>query len=646
MTDLEKFFQTAKQRIASTSTGTRAVIVAIVVTAVYSIRWSNCLPFSGYFPALDNVDRLSFVGRFLVFAREPFSFPLGTIHNLSFPFESAHIARGVVSIAALLFKAIGQIYRPMLEFDYFVLTEILAVFVTALITCRLLNLFAVRSLSIQILGACFVALSPALLYRSSSYYGETFVVLNFPLILLTAYFFLRLFVYPERWKYRISVATMFPVIALVDLYLLFGAFILLGTSVVILTGYYSIVRRADIPGRIFSISLSVLAGGALSIASLWAIGNQDNLEPPPRIAVFENRYGTDPGYGGGYGGGYHVADVFSIFIADPSTSSEANVGPPNSVFSRMNVPLLSRRMQSGQFEGFSFVGSVPTLILFAGLGVWISGLRRTTKPQWAIDIWRRSIFKWMEEPLHLAVVSFSLGCFCLYVLSWGYVLHVFGDRLNGLLTPSTILAFLYPKFMYARALGRLAIPFSMLASMLAVFIFYRLTSSRRYPVHKASRLVPALTAILVLVHLFDVSDYLRAPLNVVKGNEVAKVFSDEDITTLQSAAGSSAAVMLVPELMTDLLWNKIGYSIAYHVGRPISGSTLGFGEKSSQVKRYKDDVSSLLNGKIQALLSLYGPVVIAAPRSYAMNIQKNADVPLTLLELKSQDLVLLIPKGS
>src|SRR4051794_32379373 len=105
-----------------------ALAVALAVTAVFSLRWLNCLPFSGYFPALDSVDTLGFMGRFQVFAHEPFSFPLGTIHGLSFPFESAHISRGAIPLLALLFKAAGQVYAPLLDFNYLVAAELAAVF--------------------------------------------------------------------------------------------------------------------------------------------------------------------------------------------------------------------------------------------------------------------------------------------------------------------------------------------------------------------------------------------------------------------------------------------------------------------------------------------------------------------------------------
>ncbi len=63
------------------------------------------------------------------------------------------------------------------------------------------------------------------------------------------------------------------------------------------------------------------------------------------------------------------------------------------------------------------------------------------------------------------------------------------------------------------------------------------------------------------------------------------------------------------------------------------------------MQRYAEDVRSISNGEIQKILSQYGSVTIAAPHLEAKMIMSKADVPLTSIELKSRDVVLLIPKG-
>lgn len=624
-----------------------ALVAAVIVTAIFSLRWLSCLPFSGISPALENVDTLGFMGRYLVFANEPFQFPLGTIHGLSFPFDSAHIARGAIPLFALFFKGAGRFYPPFLEFNYLVLAELMAVFCTAFFACRLLSLFSIRSFWVQLVGACFVALSPALLYRSSIYYGETFVVLGFPLILMTAYFCIRLFVSPEKWTYRLTLALMFPAIALVDLYLLFATFVLVGTAGTVMTISCLSVRRPETWKRLRVFFIACISGGALALISLWMIGNQTNLEAPSRRVVFDNREGTGWGYGGGFGGGFHVADVFAVLAANPTLYAESHLDPPMSLVNRLNVPLLNKRLQPGQYEGFSFVGSVPLLILLVGLGSWfLRGGRTFMNWPWRPALWKENAVQWLQEPLHLSILAVALGCACLYILSWGYILHVFGYRLNGVLTPSTILAFLYPKFMYARSLGRMAIAFSMLVSFLAMWVLYRRCMVAWLSDRARARLIPVLSVFVIAVHLVDVADYLQPPKRVFEGNEIAKTFSDADIQALKVATGSRVAVMLVPELLSSVLWNQIGFAIAYHTRIPISGATLGFGEKAFELQRYTGDIRSILNGEIQHILSAYGPVVIAAPRSQAGAIMAKSDVALTSIELKSQDVVLLLPEGN
>lgn len=623
-----------------------SLAVALLVTAVFSVRWLNCLPFSGFSPALDNVDTLGFIGRYLIFAQEPFQFPLGLIHGLSFPFESAHISRGAIPLLALMFKATGRLYSPLLEFNYLVLAELLAVFFTAFFTCRLLELLRVRVFWAQLLGACFVALSPALLFRSSSYYGETFVVLNFPSLLLAAYLFIRLFSFPEKWKYRLAFVFVFPVMALIDLYLLFAAVVLVGVALLATSAYSLTEQGRDAGLRVRVIFLTLVTGGVLSLAILWILGNQSNFEVPPRSAIFAGRDDTDWGYGGGFGGGFHVADVFSVLAANPTLIPEAHLHPPKSLIERLDIPILNKRLQPGQYEGFGFIGTIPILLLALATGAWLwRNGRDFGKPRLKRLPLANRLHVGLGDPVNLSLAAIALGCFGLYVLSWGYILHVFGYRFNNILTPSTILAFVYPNFMYARSLGRMAIAFSMLASVLALLVFFRYVAASWLAGQARSCLLPALAAALIGAHLVDVADYLKPPERVVQGNEIADAFSSDDILTLKRTTESKVAIMLVPELLHSVPWNRIGFSIAYHARIPISGATLGFGERRSEIQQYASDMRSILDGEIGQVVSRYGPIVVAAPRDYARLILAKSDVELAIVELKSQDVVLLVPQG-
>jgi hypothetical protein len=439
---------------------------------------------------------------------------------------------------------------------------------------------------------------------------------------------------------------VFPLIALVDLYLLFAAFVLVGTAVLAVGGYALSAGGGEARQRIGVVSATLFAGVVLSWASLWILGNQSNFETPPRSVLFANRDGAGWGYGGGFGGGFHVADVFSVFIANPDGDSSSAKRSPGSLARSMNLPLANTRPQAGQYEGFAFVGSIPLLLLVISTGAWLwAGLRTGGIPRPRSALWKEKISVGLRNPLILSAAAVALGCFWLYALSWGYILHMFGHRFNDVLTPSALLAFVYPKFMYARSLGRLAIPFSMMTSVVALFMSYRFLTGPEPAGRWRRWLVPLLSLILIAAHLADVADYLRPPERVFAGNEIARTFSDEDVVTLKRAANSKVAVMLVPELLSSVPWNQIGFSIAYHTRLPISGATLGFAERSSELQQYAADGRAILNGEIGEITSRYGPIVVAAPGSYARSILARTDVPLASIELKSQDVVLLIPQG-
>ncbi len=619
-----------------------AVIIAVILTFIFSFRWRNCLPFSGFSPALDNIDRLGMIGRYLIYAREKFGFPLGVVHGLSFPFEAARMDRGPIFLFALFFKILGRIYPPFLQFDYLVLAELVGFFATAYFAVRLFQLFSIRNFWVLLLAATFVSLSPTLLFRSSEYYGYTFIVLNFPLLMMTAYSFIRLCLSPTQLKYRLFFVVVFAVMATIDLYLLFSATVMVGTAGLFLILHDKITHGGpEEKLRIRTLFFLFVAGLLSSLLTFWLIGNQNHFETPDRNLMYRGRDATTWGYGGGFGGGFHVADVFSVFTANPITTG--STAPP-SLIMRWNVPVLSEPLQPGQYEGFNFIGTVPLLLIFSFLAVLAFRWLRSPVPMGQkILAGKKRILDGLNQPLLLAVTAVGVGCFCLYSLSWGYILHVFGHRFNDVTTPSFILGYIYPKFMFSRSLGRLGFSFSMMVSLLAAAIAYR--TIKTFFSSSAPRVFLGVLfcTFLFAIHLVDIADYLKPPSKVVQGNELAKVFSDEDIETLKKVTQSKVAVMLEPALLSDMPWNKIGLSIAYLSQIPVSGATMGFGENPSELQHYSDDLQSIKDGDVKKLLLAYGAVIIATNRHDSPDIMAKANVPLAKIELKSQDVVLLIP---
>ncbi len=165
---------------------------AFFVTLIFSFRWSNCLPFSGFMPVIQNTDNLGFWGRYLIYAREPISFPLGTIKNLSFPFQSANITRGSIPLFAFSFKLLSKIFPLFAEFYYFPLVELIAVFAVGYYTCLILDEYKTDFFLIKLLAAVLTSLSFPLLFRSSNYFGATVHVFYFPLYMAFGYYYLLL----------------------------------------------------------------------------------------------------------------------------------------------------------------------------------------------------------------------------------------------------------------------------------------------------------------------------------------------------------------------------------------------------------------------------------------------------------------------
>ncbi|HJZ12276.1 MAG TPA: hypothetical protein VJ521_09005 [Acidobacteriota bacterium] len=78
------------KRRSAFSLVTHPFTVALGIAALFSIRFLNCLPFSG-FTRVFNYETVSTLTSFFIYAREPFSFPLGSIKGLTFPFAYANV---------------------------------------------------------------------------------------------------------------------------------------------------------------------------------------------------------------------------------------------------------------------------------------------------------------------------------------------------------------------------------------------------------------------------------------------------------------------------------------------------------------------------------------------------------------------------
>lgn len=597
-------------------------------------------------PVLDNSDILSFTGTYLIYARESFSFPIGLVKGLSFPFEAANISRGSIPLFAILFKGLAKLYPPFSGYYYFIIVELLSVFLVAYFTCLLLSSFKITSFWLKLLGTVLVALSFPLLFRSSGYYGVTFIVASFPVYIACAYFYTRIY-RNANFKSLLLFACIFPVAALIDYYLLFGLLFLTSFCLCLNCIETMLNNNRLNRNRVWFIMLAFLLGVILSSQMLFILGNQSNLEAPADSSdLIIGRYSEGWGYGGGGGGGFHVADVLDLVV--PPKDSDGKVPiyrrcGPTAYLTKLGWPLTTNDLQDGQYEGFAYLGTVTIGILFFMIMIKIISLMRNIKKTFVRFRLKLMTKFFMHDKVFSLPIIIGLSTFLLYVFSWGYIVHVGGLRFNNIITPSLALAILWPKFVFARSLGRLAIPF-MLFVVIATIVYLNKYLRRNMCFSDKRKKILCIAAIifLIMVHLHEIQGYLRPP-EVTYGNDIVNVFGRADRIAIKELLQNKKAIMLVPALRDNKEWTKIGYALAFYSNIPISGATVGFGELSEQMKQYDMDISFILSGRINEIIDRYGNVAIAAPPSIADSILRNSNVHVKLYKLQSTKVSILIP---
>ena len=211
-----------------------------------------------------------------------------------------------------------------------------------------------------------------------------------------------------------------------------------------------------------------------------------------------------------------------------------------------------------------------------------------------------------------------------------------------MLTPSFIMTSLVPQFMYSRSLGRYALPLSIFVILTAVTLFERHVGRHLYEIGRSGRIAFAIIAFtLVVAHVCEISGYLRQT-EVTKGNEIANLFSDTDVTRIKETVRGKVAIMIVPAFVGNMEWTKISYSLAFHGKIPISGATIGPpGESSKDLFQYALDVEDISAGKLRHIVKRYGNICIASTYDTAKKILANSDLSLKVHRLVSRDCVIL-----
>lgn len=590
-----------------------------------------------------NSDQLEFWARYLIYAREPFSFPIGLVKRLGFPFQITTITRGPVELFAIFFKLLSKIYAPFAEFYYFVLFELLCAFLTGYFTCLLLDSFRVKSFWLKLLGVTLVSLSFPFLFRSSHYYAIPSLVVHFPIYLIFAYFYIRLYKYPN-WK---------PFFLLLIFFLILAFFCDYPTLVVYFVFFICIcfnffefmVRKTEIVRKRLFFSLTVfILGIASTIFVLNVLGQQGNYTVPWSVSPLANRQGRQWGYGGGFGGGFHVADALTFFIPpqDDDKVPEIKRCGPTAYLTKWGLPITTNNLQDGQYEGFTFLGTTAIGILFFLIIMQLFSLIKNSR----LYLMKMRL-KWMYQlftPDNIFSLPFVLGvcAFVLYIFSLGYIIHFLGFRLNHIATPALVLAEWHPRFMLVRSLGRLAVPLMQYITIACIISLNQYLYKYLNKSTKPKKLISVLIIIsLIIFHISEIQGYLKPP-EVTRGNEIANLFGKDDRILIKKLLQDKRALIVVPKIRGGIVeWDKLCYSLAFYSDIPLSGASSPMGNPIEYLRQYDSDTKNISEGNIKEITNRYGNIAIAAPSAVAEKILNRADVPLKPHKLHNQDAVIL-----
>ena len=592
---------------------------------------------------------VGFYGRYLIYARESIGLPIGIIKGLSFPFaDVANIIRGPIPLFAIPLKILSKIFPPLAEFYYFGLVEIISVFFSALFAWGIAREFNVRLFWSKLLAAVLCGLSVSMLHRSSLYFGNTVLVMHTPLYLGCAYFYVRLYKRQYRkWKEGLLLVCIFICASLVGYYIFVG--MAMGVACCLTVHLLEMLLRSRERKRLFRRTLPIIIacmiGVLAGILIQNSLGNTRNLDKVNISMILDSRYVSSWPYGGGMGGGFHVADALSVIIPPEDNEklpANKRLGP-TAYLAHLGFPVTTGDLQDGQYEGFAYAGTIPIglwmAVIIAGIVAFLKQ-RRMILTRMRLQMIAR--FRSTRNN-DLLIRALGTSCVALYLISWGYIIHICGHRIYNMLTPSFIMTTLIPEFMYSRSLGRFALPFSLFVILTAITLFERHVGVRLYEAGRRGRIAFAIIAVtLVVAHVYEVSGYLRQTEEVTKGNEIANIFSDADVATIKKTVKNKAAIMIVPEFLFNIEWTKISYSLAFHGNIPISGATIGPpGESPRDYLQYARDANAIMAGKLRDIVTKYGNICVASPYDTAKKILAHSDLPLRAQRLVSRDCVIL-----
>lgn len=575
----------------------RTLLISLAITALFSIQFAEVLPFSGFLKTFNQETVASYYS-YLLFAQEPWAFPVGEIRGLSFPFEDGNIGNtGVIPLFALFFKALGTLFPYFKSFYYFVLIDIVACFLTSFFSLNILVRLGVRNFSLLLLGALLTGTSLMLFSRSS--WMQPFCVVAFPIY--TAWIYVMLIILEgQKDRVRLGLISLFiicPIASLLDNYALFA--ILLGTSIILVRELYEFVfgglqssRR-----RFFALTAFCLLGVMFSLIALYLIG----MYPLPSIPHSFSSYDF------GMGGRIHVADLLAPVL--PSDNGTATYFREPSLPGKLGFPYSTKMLQDGQVEGFSYIGtSALVLWIFLCFIFFYSASNKNRVTNFLFSSFSRL-------RLYSSWGKIFLACLGVFVFSLGFELHILGESFpNFYGMPAAWISDRFHFVHNIRAQGRLATLLSIFLILDCVRRFSWWCEERELKnsgahFRRVSLLRISLVTCLIGIHFVEIIPLLKP----VQSQNIFPLggWSTDEISSIKRMAIQHDAVLISPSWREGLEWQTRIYSLAYHLGLR-SNIYLIARTQPERDARIARDLNLIIRGDWLSLNKEYGDSLLIA----------------------------------
>ena len=571
--------------------------IAFCVTLIFTLRFFNCIPFSGFTRSF-NYETIATQTSYFIYASEAISFPLGQITNLSYPFRDANVGNvGAIPLFAVLFKILGSVMPYFLTFDYFILVEIISCFFTAYFSQRILKEMKVHEKKYLFLISLLLGTSFLILTRSG--WLQTYCVVAFPTFTAWLFFMMR-GLQRGNWMLRqdAAIVAIFPIAALTDAYTLVG--IILGTGVLLIREVYEAIFGGLKSSRNRALRLFIycLMGVSISIFVLYLVG----MYPlPPLPNTFDS-------YDFGLGGRYHGADLLSPFIpvdnkimSFPEASLVGHVSPFN-----------TDNLLSGQYEGVAYVG---TPVLF--LGIVLATVQLLAKRP-KLDLNERFISTSKSKLiLYSPWKKIGLATAFVFLFSLGYELHIAGHSFKNFAgMPAAWLADRFNALYNIRAMGRLA-------SLLSIYITLELVRQmyiwscqidKKVEINNKTKqnvFSTVSVSVMIIIHLFEIAPFLR-PIPAKPIFPIGGVFSREEVSQLKALGIGNDVVFIAPSVRAvDVEWTTEAFALAYYLEIK---SNLYYLARTDPVHdiQIEKDLNRVLNGEWEEITAVYKKRIIFA----------------------------------